>query len=72
MTVAFCVLVNVQVTVSPAARLIEPIALPSEHVAEVNAHPVGIFTSLTEYVPGARNPLSFGVATSVKKKFAPG
>jgi hypothetical protein len=42
------VFVNVQVTVSPAARLIAPTGLPSEQVAPVRSQPAGMLTSATE------------------------
>ena len=59
---------NVTVTVSPGSS---PIALgsdPSSQTALVSVHPVGMFISLTEYVPGRSGPL-LCVSPSASKKF---
>ena len=67
------VLSNSQVTVSPGARSIALIGLPSSQVTGVSrSHPDGMLTSAAEYVPasevGSNGPLSF-CCPSVKKKF---
>src|SRR3970040_93051 len=62
------VFVNVQVTVSPAARSIELGGEPSEHVALVRSQPAGTVVSEAAYVPGLTRPESCGVAASVRLK----
>src|SRR4051794_8435884 len=64
------VLVKVQVTVSPAPRMIPLTGLPSVHEVPVRSQPARA-NSATEYVPGTRAPESFGVAASVSEKFVP-
>src|SRR4051794_18500592 len=53
-----CVLVNVQLTVSPGATTIAPTGEPLSHVALLRSQPAGMSVSLTAYVPGLISPLS--------------
>ena len=58
--------VKVQVTVSPAARAIEPGSEPSSHVADWRSQPAGT-VSETEYVPAASGPESFDCPSDSEK-----
>src|SRR4029453_15282631 len=67
MSRARCLLLNVQVTVSPAWRLIALTGLLSSHVADVRPQPAFALPE-TEKAPGVRGPLSF-VWVSDRLKF---